>query len=550
MSKHQPENQIVGQAAAAQPGPPGRRRWARWLVAGVTGVAGLAAASGAAGVTGASGLDDISGSLGNAAKQLIAGGGRITGDDNGGQDPGGKDGEDRKDGKDRKDRKDRKDDGRVVPCDADELIAALVRANAGDGATLTLAERCTYTLTAFAPATTPATPNGPNGLPVITRPIVIKGDGATIVRAANAEPFRILEVGVGGNLTLRDVTIKGGSATVTGGGGIRVDAGGRATLEHTNLVYNQSTGPGGGIANFGVTTITGKANRAEDAADPSKKAHHNEPAARSAEGSAGVAAPTAENAGTGWDRDGKDRDESEISNNVAVFNGGGIHNNGYLTVEDTRVSSNHVRGSGGIVLTGNGGGVSNGRVAVLDGVLVNHNTADFRGGGVQGGLNATTIVKDTEVSDNTASNEGGGIFNDGDFHLEHSTVERNVVGQRGGGIFNQIGQFVVEHSTIRENAVRNEHGGGVYVGSGTVVLRRSHVDQNKAVGANSQAGGIYNNGTVELTGSTVSQNVATLPPGGIFTSNNQVTVDEDSRIIKNRPTNCAGSVQPVPNCFG
>jgi hypothetical protein len=48
----------------------------------------------------------------------------------------------------------------------------------------------------------------------------------------------------------------------------------------------------------------------------------------------------------------------------------------------------------------------------------------------------------------------------------------------------------------------------------------------------------------------VTDNFSTKPPGGIFTNNNQVTVDNESVIIKNRPTNCVGSAIPVPNCFG
>ncbi|PYC67899.1 hypothetical protein C7C45_19900 [Micromonospora arborensis] len=533
---------------------------------GLTGVTGLAAVSGAVGVTGASAFAGVNDRLEKAAQQFIVERGRVTGDDNGGQDPGGQ-----APGGDNG--TDHKGDERAVPCDPDELIAALVHANAGNGATLKLAERCTYTLTAFAPIVTPPGTSGPNGLPVITKPITIKGEGATIVRAANAEPFRILEVGVGGNLRLRDVTIKGGSATVSGGGGIRVSTGGEATLEHINVVNNRAAGAGGGIANYGITKISGKTEHGKDSATsgppkngapnaeapnaqaPNAEAPSNGPAAQAPDGQGGAAEPSAENAGTGknWDDKGKgeyEGNETTISNNAGVISGGGIHNNGYLTMENTRLSYNVVRNSGGIGITGNGGGVSNSRVAVLNDVRLDHNLADFRGGGVVGGLNSTTKVTNADISDNTASNEGGGIFSDGEFHLKHSKVDRNSVFQRGGGIYNQIGQIVIEDSKISENIVRYEHGGGIYVGTGTVVLLRSQVERNKAVGPNSQGGGIYNRGTLSLTESKVVQNDSTLPPGGIFTTNNLVTVDQNSLIIKNRPTNCTGSDQPVPNCFG
>ena len=506
----------ISEVAADQARPPKRRR-ARWLVAGVaglTGVAGLAAFA-PAGVSGAFGKSGAS--LSNAGTQVLADGSRASGDDHGGQDPGGRDGKDHNKGDDHKDSK--ADDFRAVPCAADELIAAIVRANAGHGAKLRLAEKCTYTLTRSAPP--PPVPFGAVGLPIVTQPVSIDGNGSTIVRAANATPFRILEVGAGGNLTLRDVTIKGGQAdggVGGGGGGIRVDIGGRATIENTELIYNRTNGSGGGIANFGDTKILGGSDNGKD-----KNKH-------------------------GYDG-------SNISYNSALFDGGGIFNNGNLTVQNTRLSYNNTIGVVNILpIGGAGGGLSNSRVAVLDNVRVDNNTAGFRGGGIRGGINSTTEAKNVEVNDNRAGSEGGGIFADGIFHLRHGKVHHNEAGQRGGGVFNQIGEFVAEDSRISENTASTnstiEHGGGIYNTSGNVVLRRTHVDRNRAIGTNSQGGGIYNNNTLTLSESKVTDNISTLAPGGIFNDGGQVTVDQKSAITGNRPTNCTPSSPPVPNCFG
>ncbi|MEU7608066.1 right-handed parallel beta-helix repeat-containing protein [Micromonospora sp. NPDC049204] len=526
MSNHRHPN--VSEVAADQP-PPARRRRARWLVAGVAGVAGLAAVSAPTGVTGALGASGSS--LVNAGEQVLAGStSRLTGDDNKGQDRGGTD------HKDDDHRGGEGDHVTDVPCGANELIAALVRANAGNGATLKLAGKCTYTLNASAPQ--PPVPHGPIGLPIITQRVAIDGNGATIVRAANAAPFRILEVGAGGDLQLRDVTIKGGQDTSGiggGGGGIRIDIGGRATIENTDVVFNRTNGSGGGIANYGDTRILGRSDHGEGKDRDGKDRD-------------------------GKDRDGKDRDkhgddESKISDNAALYDGGGVYNNGNLTVRNTRISDNNTIGVVTVLpIGGTGGGLSNSSVAVLDNVRVHHNTSGFRGGGIRSGINATTTARNIEVSENATGSEGGGIFSDGIFHLEHSKISRNSAGQRGGGIFNQIGRFVVEDSQISENAASTfstiEHGGGVYVGSGIVVLRHTHINRNKAVGTNSRGGGIYNRGTVNLTESTVTENVSALTPGGVFNEGGQVTVDEKSVISANRPTNCTPSAPPVPNCFG
>lgn len=98
-----------------------------------------------------------------------------------------------------------------VPCSgpgggAAGLVAAVNAANAAGGGAIALAPGCTYTLT----AADNSGPLGPNGLPVVTTPIIIAGAHSTIARS-KAQPFRILEVdGPGGNLAASGLTITGG----------------------------------------------------------------------------------------------------------------------------------------------------------------------------------------------------------------------------------------------------------------------------------------------------------------------------------------------------
>ena len=96
------------------------------------------------------------------------------------------------------------------------LVAAINAANAASGGAISLAPKCTYTLTA-------ANNNsfGGNGLPVITTPITIAGANATIARssAQNTPHFRIFEVdGPGGSLAASALTITGGDVGGPGGG--------------------------------------------------------------------------------------------------------------------------------------------------------------------------------------------------------------------------------------------------------------------------------------------------------------------------------------------
>jgi hypothetical protein len=77
---------------------------------------------------------------------------------------------------------------------------------------------------------------GHTGLPVISSPITIAGQGSTIVRASEAPAFRIFAVHSTGELTLQETTVSGG---------VGVSA--------ADFPYSS----GGGVGNFGGTlTIT------------------------------------------------------------------------------------------------------------------------------------------------------------------------------------------------------------------------------------------------------------------------------------------------------
>ncbi|MGW5362665.1 hypothetical protein [Actinopolymorpha pittospori] len=192
-----------------------RRSGLAAVVGGLVGAMGLVAAA-----VGLQVSSDVPEDARTAGGERVVGGERAAGTERAlaRPDPDRPDDPDRGDGLDRYRRADShdaragraKEDGPgravLVPCDRDELIAALVRADANGGGTLELAPSCTYTLTAHEAGT---------GLPVITQPITIDGNGSTIVREADAADFRIFRVEAGGDLRLRDLTVGGGAATAT-----------------------------------------------------------------------------------------------------------------------------------------------------------------------------------------------------------------------------------------------------------------------------------------------------------------------------------------------
>jgi len=93
---------------------------------------------------------------------------------------------------------------------------------------------------------------GPRGLPNITSRITIEGNGATIARQGNAPAFSLMHVAVGADLTLRRVTLSGGSAVVSGGA---ISNDGTLTIENSTVSGNTAPNLGSGVYNWGTLTI-------------------------------------------------------------------------------------------------------------------------------------------------------------------------------------------------------------------------------------------------------------------------------------------------------
>lgn len=383
----------------------------------------------------------------------------------------------------------------AVPCDSDKLIGAITAANASGGGRLSLAEKCRYTLTVNLDG---------NGLPVVLQPIKIRGNGASIVRAANADAFRILAVGAGGDLELRHLRVMGGESSEDGGG-IAVEAGGRLQLDHVTVVDNIATGvesDGGGIANEGVSTIV----------------------------------------------------HSTISQNIAADDGGGVHNDGAgsVTIQKSVIARNQAGDTGG--------GVENdGTYIKIAYSVVHGNNAVDDGGGVFICAGVTSISH-SAVSGNQAGDTGGGVGHlvGVSGNMTDVTISRNTAGSTGGGIavLGEGSTVTVVDSKVVENTAVAGAGGGVWIedaaGSGNeIAIRRTVISRNQATSAGATGGGIYNgtNNTTTLTNARVIDNIANTAPGGVD-NRGTVTVLGKIVIVGNRPTNCAGSPNPVPMCAG
>lgn len=171
--------------------------------------------------------------------------------------------------------------------------------------------------------------------------------------------------------------------------------------------------------------------------------------------------------------------------NGRVSSGGGIRNEGTLTLTDSTVSGNRAQF---------GGGIANVGTLKLTNSTVSGNS-----------LGIFDFFSGPEIY-------GAGIGNSGTLTLTNSTVSGNIAVSiglgTGGGIanlkntlFNRIGKVTLTNSTVSGNST-NYEGGGIYnLDECTVTLINSTVSGNSA---DYQGGGIANEGTLILRNTIVA----------------------------------------------
>jgi hypothetical protein len=254
---------------------------------------------------------------------------------------------------------------------------------------------------------------------------------------------------------------------------------------------------------------------------------------------------------------------------AATESGGAVRVAGTLRATDVTMTRNRVRGelaSGGavfndggtVVLVGSrlarnsapraGGGVEalEGRTVVRRSALVANTTGDGPGNG--GGLHLTgpgaVVVKGSRIVGNTASAEGGGLWNsvDGTMRVRGSVVTGNRAAgaeadQGGGGLYNDGGRLVVVGSTVEDNRATGElgSGGGILNVLGELAVGDTVVEGNRAKRA---GGGIETSaGRVRLTDVDLVGNTTGAAPGnggGLHVTGDSRVTYVGGRTLRNR----------------
>ncbi len=209
--------------------------------------------------------------------------------------------------------------------------------------------------------------------------------------------------------------------------------------------------------------------------------------------------PGSGNNGGGIDNDGTLTVMGDTISGNAAASGAGIENSGTLTLSSSTVSGNTASGSGG--------GIDNTRTLMVDSSTLSGNNAGNLGGGIDNELGGVLTVSSSTLSGNSAGSSGGGIDNNAMLTVSSSTLSGNRAGI-GAGIENSA-TVTVTASTFSNNSA-TEYGGGIdshaTSGGATVTVSNSTFFGNSA----NSGGGIDNElgSSLTVSDSTISGNSA------------------------------------------
>jgi hypothetical protein len=200
--------------------------------------------------------------------------------------------------------------------------------------------------------------------------------------------------------------------------------------------------------------------------------------------------------------------------------GAGIYNNHILNLSKCTIDSNICGDCGGAIdacgeipIGGDGGGIYNAlnAIAVIDGCTISHN---LTGNGFEGG-------EDHDISN--SGGKGGGIFNAGDLTTTDCTFQYNQTGYGGFGTYSG------------GDGGRSGNGGGIYNSNKALInnctIKDNHTGRQPVFRhVEGDGGGICNTGTMKLLYSIISKNYAgpSGNGGGIASLENSIDIQHSS----------------------
>jgi CSLREA domain-containing protein len=318
-----------------------------------------------------------------------------------------------------------------------------------------------------------------------------------------------------GTITLNDTDVIS-NTSIYDGGGIHNKGNASLFVENGSSISNNAAGgQGGGLSNweYGTVAITESIISFNTASAGGGIHFEGTPSSMILDGTSVIGNQATNDAGgilIMTDAEVTIRNNSIISQNSASYGGGIANWGGTLTIDASQVNQNDCTNSGGGLVNKDGG-----TAVIQNNSLIDGNTAQWEGGISNWGASNLTIMNST-ISGNTANASAGGLGNLGTATLIDVEFYTNNA-PWGGAILNAEGGVLdIASSIISNNTTVNE------------------------------GGGIGNNGTLTLSGSTVSSNSAGTLGGGLAIWDTGITTITGSIFLNNTATTSGGAIYIYP----
>jgi hypothetical protein len=145
--------------------------------------------------------------------------------------------------------------------------------------------------------------------------------------------------------------------------------------------------------------------------------------------------------------------------------------------------------------SGQGGGICNEGILTLDAVAIDDNYAYVHGGGIYtaiGNSGAGLTVRNSTISNNSAGYGGGGIYISGSgshgVQIVNSTISTNSANYSGSGITDNSGYAQIVNCTVTLNSSSYSTGAGITGGGGTWLANTVVAGNTNSTGASDLSG--------------------------------------------------------------
>ena len=210
-----------------------------------------------------------------------------------------------------------------------------------------------------------------------------------------------------------------------------------------------------------------------------------------------------------------------VSGNKTIANFGGISFSGGDS-ENSVVDPNY------------GGGIYNLSATItVSNCSFNENSASYNGGAIFNSYDGVITVTNCSLENNYANYDGGALYNGmrGTLTVTNSVIIDSGAEHCGGGFYNNTeGTITITDCMISGNEA-TEYGGGIYnAANATLIVTNSAIESNEC---EQISGGIYTEGSLMVTNSTISGNSSDGMGGGIVVTGTCSALITNSRITGN-----------------